>query len=135
MFIKYIRCLIVACVCVCTTAVWAKHSPHSTSRSCNERLNQIMKNSDFDYSGEDYHVRIEDIKGGTVIIKVYVRNNLSSDPKKPQMVESVVSWLIIQPQRDGIYQSLNALDPADPAFKKLNIDMNAFNQLVRCIDQ
>lgn len=116
-------------------SVLAKDKPSSATQDCNVLLAQIMKNSDFDYPGKDYFVRIEDTTGGTVIIKAYVRNNLSDNPKKTQMVESVVSWLIIQPQRDGIYQSLNALDPEEPDFKKLKIDKKAFDTLVKCIDK
>ncbi|MDM1348339.1 hypothetical protein HX017_15610 [Myroides marinus] len=132
---KFIKHYIIAFLLLSNTGIWAKDKTSLASQDCNTLLAQIMKNSDFDYPGKDYYVRIEDTTGGTVIIKAYVRNNLSDNPKKPQMVESVVSWLIIQPQRDGIYQSLNALDPEEPDFKKLKIDKKAFDTLVKCIDK
>ncbi|MCC9041548.1 hypothetical protein LNQ81_02300 [Myroides sp. M-43] len=132
--IKYIRSYLVVFFLIGSISGCAKNKPEVLQQDCNVLLAKIMKNSDFEYPNKDYYVRIEDTTGGNVIIKVYVRNNLSDNPKKPQMVESVISWLIIQPQRDGIYQSMNALDSVDPDFKKLKVDTKAFESLVKCID-
>ena len=132
---KAIRSYLTLFLLVCSISVFAKEKTSIVKQDCNTQLAEIIKHSDFEYPNKDYYVRIEDTTGGTVIIKVYVRNNLSEDPKKPQMVESVVSWFIIQPQRDGIYQSMNALDPEEPDFKKLKVDTKAFESLVKCIDK
>ncbi|MEK6494008.1 hypothetical protein [Myroides odoratimimus] len=132
---KAIRSCFTLFLLVCSISVFAKEKTSIVKQDCNTQLAEIIKHSDFEYPNKDYYVRIEDTTGGTVIIKVYVRNNLSEDPKKPQMVESVVSWFIIQPQRDGIYQSMNALDPEEPDFKKLKVDTKAFESLVKCIDK
>lgn len=123
-------CFLIGCV-----SVFSQTKKTSNPQDCNTQLANIIKHSDFEYLNKDYYVRIEDTTGGTVIIKAYVRNNLSDNPKKPQMVESVVSWFIIQPQHDGIYQSMNALDPEEPDFRKLKIDEKAFNSLLKCIEK
>ncbi|APA91051.1 hypothetical protein HX045_07030 [Myroides odoratimimus] len=132
---KDIRSYLTLFLLVCSISVFAKEKTNTAKQDCNTQLAQVIKHSDFEYPNKDYHVRIEDTTGGTVIIKAYVRNNLSDNPKQQQMVESVVSWFIIQPQRDGIYQSMNALDPEEPDFKKLKIDTKAFESLVKCIDK
>ncbi|MFM9401918.1 hypothetical protein ACKLNQ_08215 [Myroides odoratimimus] len=132
---KAIRSYLTIFLLVCSISVFAKEKTSVVKRDCNVQLAKIIKDSDFEYPNKDYHVRIEDTTEGTVIIKAYVQNNLSDNPKQPQMVESVVSWFIIQPQRDGIYQSMNALDPEEPDFKKLKIDTKAFESLVKCIDK
>lgn len=119
---------------LCCSSVLAKEKYTILQQDCNVLLAQLIKSSDLDYPNKEYYVRIEDTRDDTVIIKAYVRNNLSDNPKKPQMVESVISWLIIPPERDGIYQSFNALDPEEPDFKKLKIDKKNFDTLVKCID-
>lgn len=105
---------VMMCICIffmlsCINA-FSQTKKALNPQDCNIQLAQIIKHSDFEYPNKNYYVRIEDTTGGTVIIKAYIRNNLSDNSKHPQMVESVVSWFIIQPQNDGIYQSMNALD-------------------------
>ncbi|MDR2224090.1 MAG: hypothetical protein LBE34_15345 [Flavobacteriaceae bacterium] len=102
---------------------------------CDTQLYQIIKNSNFDTVSDSYYVRIDENRNDTLIIKAYVRNDLSDDKRYQQIVESAVSWFVILPQRDGIYQSMNALDPEEPDFKKLKIDNKAFAFLLKCIDQ
>ncbi|MDR0194593.1 MAG: hypothetical protein LBI73_05665 [Myroides sp.] len=101
---------------------------------CETQLYNIIKNSDFERFSDSIYVRIEENRNDTIIVKTYIRNNLSDDERYQQMVESAVAWLVIFPQRDGIYQSLNALDPEEPSFEKLKIDKKTFDVFVKCID-
>ncbi len=101
---------------------------------CEKNLFQLFYTSDFE-NKEKYEVRIDDIRNDTIIIKAFTRNNLSDNPKTQEIVESVVGWFIIPPKRDGLYVSLNALDPIEPNFKKIKTKQNCFRDFLNCNKQ
>ncbi|UVD80503.1 MULTISPECIES: hypothetical protein [Myroides] len=115
--------------------VFASNKSKIAPNDCNYILSKVIKHSNFEYTDSNYFVRIEDISDDSIIIKAYVRDNLSDDPKHPHMVESAIAWFVIQPQRDGIYQSMGALNPDSIEFRKLNIDSKMFQSLLKCIDK
>ncbi|MDV3925525.1 SH3 domain-containing protein [Elizabethkingia anophelis] len=102
---------------------------------CEVKLLNLIKTSDFHPNETNYFVRAEEIRNDTIILKVFVENNLSDSKKNKEMVESVISWLIIPPKHDGVYQSLNALDPIEPNFKKLKTNENILNEFLSCFLQ
>lgn len=101
------------------------------SRDCEEVLLQLIYNSDFKTT-EKYSVRIDTVRNDTIIIKAFVKNNLSDTPKNKQIVESVVGWFIIPPKKDALYLSLNALDPIDPNFKKIKTNKKILRDFLNC---
>ena len=116
----------------------AKKGDHGQSistdnqNSCEIKLLRLIKESDFHANEIDYFVRAEEVRNDTIIIKAFVENNVSDNKKNKEIVESVVSWLIIPPKHDGVYLSLNALDPLEPKFKKLKIKENFLNEFLSC---
>ncbi|MBE8723880.1 hypothetical protein C4F50_02895 [Flavobacterium sp. KB82] len=101
---------------------------------CEKILFQLFYTSDFE-NKEKYEVRIDNIRNDTIIIKAFTRNNLSDNPKTQEIVESVVGWFVIPPKRDGLYVSLNALDPIEPNFKKIKTKQNCFRDFLNCNNQ
>ena len=100
-------------------------------QNCEKILNQLFFTSNFEFK-DKYEVRIDEVRNDTIIIKAYTRNNLSDNPQVKQVVESVVGWFIVPPQKDALYLSLNALDPLEPNFKKIKTQEKYFKDFLNC---
>ena len=94
-------------------------------------LNQLFFTSNFEFK-DKYEVRIDEVRNDTIIIKAYTRNNLSDNPQVKQVVESVVGWFIVPPQKDALYLSLNALDPLEHNFIKIKTQEKYFKDFLNC---
>ncbi len=100
-------------------------------QNCEKILNQLFFTSNFEFK-DKYEVRIDEVRNDTIIIKAYTRNNLSDNPQVKQVVESVVGWFIVPPQKDALYLSLNALDPLEHNFKKIKTQEKYFKDFLNC---
>lgn len=100
-------------------------------QNCEKILNQLFFTSNFEFK-DKYEVRIDEVRNDTIIIKAYTRNNLSDNPQVKQVVESVVGWFIVPPQKDALYLSLNALDPLEHNFIKIKTQEKYFKDFLNC---
>ena len=100
-------------------------------QNCENILNQLFFSSNFEFK-DKYEVRIDEVRNDTIIIKAYTRNNLSDNPQVKQVVESVVGWFIVPPQKDALYLSLNALDPLEHNFIKIKTQEKYFKDFLNC---
>jgi len=88
--------------------------------TCDDVIYNIVKSSDLNLNDyKNYFVRVEDVKSDSITIKVYFENNLSDNPKKKEMVESTIAWLLFLPNDDKLLNI--TADPENPT--KVNYKM------------
>jgi hypothetical protein len=130
-----ISLLTISLVCVtcnkASTKEEIKRLNNETNHDCSILLNKLFKTSSFK-SDENYHVRVDEIRNDTIIIKAFVENNLSEIPKEKMIVESALGWFIIPFKEKILYYSLNALDPLEPKFEELNFNKKLMDDFLIC---
>lgn len=97
----------------------------NTKLTCEDIAYQIVKSSNLDVRGEkDFLTQIDRIEGDNITIQVYIENNVSDDPKKKQIVESTIAWLILNVNDNKLFNT--SADPDNPI--ELDFDKKILNE-------
>lgn len=94
--------------------------------TCEEFLREIVLSSDLESikTFNDVYIRPEVISESKIKIGLYVKNNLSENPGKSQIVENAISWLELIPLSKKLYDV--TFDPENP--KEIYFDGNLFDK-------
>lgn len=89
--------------------------------TCFEVIKKVVESSDLNLKDyKTYFVRIDEVKNDSISIQLYFENNLSDDPKKKQLVESTIAWLLFLPNEKKLWNV--TADPENPI--KVNYTFN-----------
>ena len=88
--------------------------------SYDEIISKIVKSSNLETKlYPKYFVKTDRIENDSIIIKAYIENNVSDNPKESQIVESAIAWLVLLPEKEKLFDTTS--DPENPimlTFKK-----------------
>ncbi len=80
---------------------------------------KIVKSSNLDTKlYNNYDAKIDRVQNDSFIIKVYIENNVSDNPKEKQIVESAIAWLLLLPEKEKLFNT--SVDPDNPIELKFN---------------
>jgi hypothetical protein len=93
--------------------------------TCEDIIYKIVRSSNLEVRDQEkFLTEIDRIEENNIIIHVYTENDISDNPKKKQIVQSTIAWLLLNTNDSKLFNT--TADPDNPI--ELNFDKQILNK-------